>query len=216
MLTPFSGRKQDYPAFKNRYLTLAQQSSTLCPYNHGLLGFVLSPADYLLLVFPALHIPAPFEPVLPPGDEPALDGDANTLAVSRHNAEWSSWKFNYEKFQTQQKELNSFKMIFLQSLDSTTIKRISDPIHGTRQLTVGAIHNFLGTRFGTMVSVDLISLSASLAIPYQTSIPIEILLQVHRNTHGNAAAQNQPFPEYQMVHLFRVAVFLLGYCFIRQ
>lgn len=99
MLTLFSGRKQDYPAFKNQYLTLAQQSSTMCPYNHGLLGFVLSPEKYLLLVFPNHHVPAPFEPIQPPGDEPELAGDANALAVSRHNAEWASWKFNHEKFQ---------------------------------------------------------------------------------------------------------------------
>jgi len=58
-----------------------------------------------------------------------------------------------------------------------------------------------------MIAVDLISsLSAFLAIPYQKSIPIEIFLQVHRDTHGIAAAQNQPFPEYPKVHLFRVAV----------
>jgi len=102
-------------------------------------------------------------------------------------------KFNHEKFKVQQKDLNNFKMVFLQSLDSTSLKRISDPIHGTRQLTVAAIHDFLGTRFGTLVSVDLISLSASLAISYQTSTPIEILLQVHRDAHGIAAAQRQPF-----------------------
>jgi len=182
------------------------------PYNHGLLGFVLSPAEeyLLLLVFPNHHVPAPFEPIQPPGDEPELAGDANALTVSRHNAEWASWKFNHEKFQIQQKDLNNFKMVFLQSLDSTSLKRISDPIHGTRQLTVAAIHDFLGTRFGTLVSVDLISLSASLAIPYQTSTPIEILLQVHRDAHGIAAAQLQPFPEYQKVHLFRVAVKACG------
>jgi len=113
MLTYFSCLKQDYPAFKKQHLTLAQQSSTMCPYNHGLLG-------YLLLVFPALHIPAPFEPVLPPGEEPDLAGDVNASAASRHNVEWSKWKFYYVKFQSQQKELNSIKMIFLKSFDSTT------------------------------------------------------------------------------------------------
>jgi len=82
MLTLFSGRKQDFSAFKNQYLTLAQQSSTMCPYNHGLLGFVLSPEEYLLLVFPNHHVPAPFEPIQPPGDEPELAGDANALAGS--------------------------------------------------------------------------------------------------------------------------------------
>jgi len=109
MLTQFSGRKTDFPAYKNAYLTLAQQSSSLCPFNHGLLGFVLAPAEYQALPFPLLHVPAPFEPRAFPDDEPLLAHDANALAVSRHNSEWASWKFQHEQFQRQQTELNKFK-----------------------------------------------------------------------------------------------------------
>ena len=114
------------------------------------------------MTFPLGHIPTPFAPVEPPEDEPALAADANALAVSRHNAEWASRKFRHEKFQKQQQELNVFKLLLLQSLDNTSLKRITDPVHGTRQLTVANIHTFLGTRFGgTMVSVELVSLAAN-------------------------------------------------------
>jgi len=206
MLSTFSGRKTEFPAYKNAYLTLAQQSSSLCQFNHGLLGFVLTPAEYQILTFPVNHIPAPFAPLQYPGLEPNLANDANALAVSRHNAEWASWKFQHEQFQKQQAELNAFKLLFLQSLDKTTLQRLSHPINGTRQLSVADIHAFLGARFGTMVSVDLISLSSTLAAPHRLETPIENLLQKHRDAHGIAASQQQPFPEYQKVQLFRVAV----------
>jgi len=206
MLTTFSGRKGDFPAYKNKYLTLAQQSSSLCTFNHGLLGFLLTPAEYLTLIFPAGHVPAPFVPIPHPGIEPVLAVDANALAVSRHNAEWSSWKFHYEQHQLQQNQLQTFKVNFLNSLDKTSLTRITDQIHGTRRVTVAAIHTFLINRYGTMVSVDLISLAQTLGAPYQTTSTIEDLLQLHRDSHELAAAQLQPFPEYQKVHLLRASV----------
>jgi len=90
LLTPFSGKKTDFPAYKNAYLTLAQQSSSLCQFNHGLLGFVLTPAEYLTLTYPVNHVPAPFVTRQFSGLEPALAHDASALVVSRHNADWSS------------------------------------------------------------------------------------------------------------------------------
>lgn len=206
MLTSFSGRKADFPAYKNKYLTLAQQSSSLCLFNHGLLGFILSTPEYLALAFPPGHVPAPFVPILPPGDEPDLAGDANALAVSRHNAEWSRWKFHHERFQLQQTQLQNFKVLFLGSLDNNSLTRLTDPIHGIRQVTVAEIHTYLVNRHGTMVSVDLLSLATALEATYQPSLPIEDLLQLHRNAHAIAAGQIQPFPEYQKVHLLRQAV----------
>ena len=54
--------------------------------------------------------------------------------------------------------------------------------------------------------MDLITLANSLSSPFRIETPVETLLQIHRDAHGIAAAQLQPFPEYQKVQLFRLAV----------
>lgn len=95
LLSPFSGKQKDFfLAYRNAYLTLAQQSSSLCQFSHGLLGFVLlTPEEHqtlrhimMLMTYQHHLLFAHFLDWL---EEPALaHHDASALLVSRHhNAE---------------------------------------------------------------------------------------------------------------------------------
>ena len=209
-LHSFSGNKCDFPRFRHSYIALAQGSSSICGFNHGLLGFLLPPAEWLQLVFPSGHVPTAFVPVGHPGAEPVLGNGSNALAVSIHRTQWDQWKFTTQQYQTQQHDLFAFKTIFLAAIDAVSLRRLTDPTTGTMQLTIRDLDAFLLQHHGTLVVSDYTTLLAQLSMPYVLGTPLADLIQRHRDAHAIALAQAQPFPPVQTVHYLKAALHPCG------
>jgi len=205
-LPTFSGNKADFHQFRHTYVELAKSASVICPFNHGLLGYLLPAAEWLALPFPVGHIPAAFAPAAHPGVEPVLPNGATALAVSTHRTHWDQWKFATQQYQTQHKDLCDFKVLLLAALDPVSRRRLTDPATGTMNVSVGDIDAFLVLHHGTLVVTDYTALLAMLSAPYTLGTPLTDLLQRHRDAHAIALSQGQPFPAIQKVHYLKTAL----------
>ena len=205
-LPSFSGHKCNFHRFRHSYIEVSQSFSAICGFNHGLLGFLLPPAEWLLLLFPVGHVPAPFAPAAHPGAEPLLQNGANALAVSTHRTQWDQWKFQTQQYQTQQTDLSAFKILLLASLDAVSRRRLTDAVTGTLTLSIRDIDAFLVLHHGTLVVTDYATLLVQLSLPYVLGTPLADLIQRHRDTHAIALHQAQPFPAVQTVHYLTAAL----------
>ena len=198
-IATYSGVNFDFQSYCSLYLDAAA-GSTMDEHGQGLLGFVLTPAEFLALPF-QLNLPAPvaFAALDNPGPQPVLANGANALQVSVHNAAWHTWKSDHERAQQQQRDILAFKSSFIASLDNVSDKALRHPTTGFRQVTCAAIHAYLLATFGTLSAADLTKNADLLRIPYQASTPIRDYTANHRKAHATALANNQPFPESQKV-----------------
>ena len=180
-------------------MDLAARSSTACEFGHGLLGFILPPLEWLGLLFPVGHVAVAFVPVPPPGAAPLLPGGATALQVSVHNALFASWKYSDERYQLQQVSLNAFKGIFIASLDCVTRRLITDPLTGTRNVTIQDIDARLFAAHGILSPSDLRANEASLREPYHPDRPIREHTSTHQELHAIAQANGNPISDAQQV-----------------
>ena len=109
-IATYSGVNSDFQSYCSLYLDAAAAGSTMDEHGQGLLGFVLTPAEFLALPF-QLNLPAPvaFAALDNPGPQPVLANGANALQVSVHNAAWHTWKSDHERAQQQQRDILAFE-----------------------------------------------------------------------------------------------------------
>lgn len=206
LIPNFSGNKPEFANYRLNYLDKAALSSNRCNHGFGLLGFIITPLEWLALPFPGNHVAVAFAPLQDPGLEPILANNANALAVSIYNAEWNAWKLHFAEFQGQRKEYSDFKNAFLDSLDPVSKDLMKDPIHGTRGITLREIDARLVAAYGIMSSADLSKNEDILRIPYRAENNLREFAASQRVAHAVALRNGQPFPEVQKVQFLLSAL----------
>ena len=121
---------------------------------HGLLGFILTPAEYQALAGEAF---APFE------HPQVFAAEANLFPI---------WKYEAEIFYVQCAALASFKQLLLSSLDPTAIAVVADPEGSTATATPRHILATLFAAYGSPLPEEVNSQRLSLMIPYSMEVPI--------------------------------------------
>ena len=198
-IAAFSGDKKSFWRYRVLYLDLAARSSTTCEFGHGLLGFVLPDAEWLALDFPPGHVAVPFLARRHPGPAPVLAVGAAALQVSVHNALFASWRYEDEQYHLQQSSLNTFKGLFIDSLDAVSRRLLTHPVTGTRNLSVQAIDTHLYGAHGILSPADLRLNEAALRAPYQPDLPIHDHTSHQQELHAIAQANGSAFSEAQKV-----------------
>ena len=206
MIPTFSGNKSDFANFRVTYLDKAALFSSRCNFGFGLIGFLVTPAEWLALPFPANHVAVAFAPILDPGAEPILANNANALAVSVHNADWNTWKLHFSEFQGQRKECLDFKNAMLDALDPISRELMKDPIHGTRGITLREIDARLVNAYGVLSSADISKNEDILRVPYHGGNSFRDFAAAQRLAHTVALRNGQPFPEAQKVQFLLAAL----------
>ena len=133
---------------------------------HGLLGFILTPAEYQAL---AGEVFAPFE------HPQVFAAEANLFPI---------WKYEAEIFYVQCAALASFKQLLLSSLDPTAIAVVADPEGSTATATPRHILATLFAAYGSPLPEEVNSQRLSLMIPYSMEVPIRAHILHHTTVHA--------------------------------
>ena len=148
-ISNFDGSNTGYLPYRTSFLDAAAHASAT---QHGVLGFILLEADYLLLP----GVIAPFVPAEHPGAQPAA------------GAQFPLWHHNVQAFHLQQQCLASFTVLFLQSLDASSLALLEDGERGTRFRTLAEMFAILEGRYGTITPAELLDVLASLSLPFSS------------------------------------------------
>ena len=143
---------------------------------------MLSNAEFIVLNFPSGIEAGPLVPIQPPLEESIIGANATALQFSIHNAQYASWKFHTDQYNTQQSEVNQIKETLLGAFDPSTYPELDDPTTGTCDVTLAAIHAHLRPKH--LSPTDLAKIKARLAVPYQTNIPIKHYTTSHLRMHN--------------------------------
>ena len=146
-------------------------SSRLGPGAYGLLGFLLAPADWLLLA--NIGQPAgPFAPVPNPGLQPP-PVPANVHAL---------WVADLDRFERQVSIVNAFTLALIASLDAPT-KQLIAP-NGFRGLGLAQILAALVVEYGVATPADITDIRSALQIPFIAGTSFADHVSTHRNAHA--------------------------------
>jgi hypothetical protein len=201
-IPPYSGSTYDWLEWSIQFLQCAQNASTIDPFGHGLLGFILTDTEYQALEFPTQHVPAPFTPATDPGPEPTLIANATAVQISAHVAQWNHWKHNNAAQQEQNADVQKFKRQALASLPKFVISFLRSPVHGTLRLSLRDIYQGMLAKLGTLSSADLDKNASQLTSPYTAGTAITDHIALQRQSHTVAQLNQQPFPEASKVKAF--------------
>lgn len=176
-----------WSAWRRHILGIAFRAGT---QRYGLVGFVVSPAEWLTLQ----GIVGPFVPVPDPGAPPAPAPAAN----------FSAWKVEKDLFDKENGQLQAFTLAVIQALDPEALALVSDPIWGTMSRTLSQMMALLQTEYGVLSSTDLDSIEDSLALPF---MPATQSVREYTNNHVKAyetlTAAGTVLPEQQKVKALR-------------
>jgi len=198
----FSGTSADFPAWQAIFLDACASASGTCTFGKGLLGYALPDAAWIAIrtadgVTPPIATFAGHEN---PGLPPDLPGPTSTaLELSRHSANWTHWTHRNEMYKSQQRDLTAFKVNLISALDPSTLARLTDPVLGTRHLTIRLILADLLTNYGTLTPADISRNEARLRVPYQPAGNLTDYITQQAQAHAIAASNGQGFPEAQKV-----------------
>jgi hypothetical protein len=192
-LTQHDGLKSSFQSFISRILDIASTACNL--FAHGLLGFLLSPVDYILLSGGVA-----FVPLVHPGEQP-VQAQA-----------WAVWKWNMEMFLRQTADINSFRSLFISVLSFDLLAILTDPVTGMRGLTLADIYEQACFKYGVLTIADIAANDAILSIPFvdDGTTPMRTFVATQRKAHSVAAANGQPFPEATKVRRLKLAVSICG------
>jgi hypothetical protein len=191
----FSGNKCDYPSYRNSLLDCASNASALCIHGHGLLGFLLTAAEWLLLVF--VGNAAAFVPLEHPGQRPAAA------------AGFAAWKFDNDAHQLQQSQIKTFKEHFVASVDATSRQAMQHPVTGTRGHSLADLLTIMDNLHGVLSPSDLTRSSDRLKTPYSLGSPFTDFVRSHEVIHLEAATNGQAMPE---LHKVRALITAVSHC----
>ena len=166
----------------------------------GLLGFLLTAAQFLVLPFPVGIAAAAFVALAPPGDAPEpFAAGATAIVISAYSAHFTTWKYTKDNYDSQRQDVDAFTIALLGAIDQVSLHALTDPITGTSLLTLAAIFAYLELTFGILTPADLNANNDLLRIPYSPSITIRAYTTQHLHVHALALSNGQPFSEVQKV-----------------
>ena len=203
----FNGTKTEFNAFQNEILDMAESSSIHCQYGQGLLGFILSAAEWNILPFQTTHDPpVAFEPIPAPGAKPVIGANPDGLAVAIYNARLQDWKLISEGHLAQIQELQNFKVALLQALGPVPTRLIQDPSGATRNTSVANIYAILCRQYNTLTSTDLKKNKAILEAPINPGVLVQEYISGHIKAHAVAYTNGQPFSEFDKVQFLQKGI----------
>ena len=159
----------------------------------GLLGFLLSPADFRLLNDDADFIPCP-APVQPP---PVLGFNP---------APYQQWRHQSDQYTLERTRLAALKGSFLAALDESSRALVQDANGSTRNGTVQYFLTTLQEAYGTLTPIELQTNLASLAAPYVPPTAIREHIRLHTNVHQLAHRAGQPLNDFSKMQLLKDSV----------
>ena len=149
--------------------------------DYGLLGYVLSEAEWLALP----NNTSPFVPAQPPGNAPP----------PQPAAPWQEWQYNKQCYDAEKKLLNSAAANFVRALDEHAMFIMEGAENTIRGKSLAQMLASLTAEYGTMTKNDLLDHFKMVNTPYERGEDILQYLLRHSNAHRVAAENGQPWPE---------------------
>lgn len=177
-----------YPIWRRAMIGIAARLST-----EGLLGYLLSPAEY------AVHYPAApdFAPLAHYGEEPDL------LPAGTHT-NWLARKQAYEK---EKKELDNLSLAIISSLSAMAHVHIDTDILGLGHTPIRTILARLDAHFEQTSPMELTAARAPLEAAFRHGeTPLATHLCTHLTTHNVLLRQGYALTEPEKVRLLRNSV----------
>jgi hypothetical protein len=191
-LTPlisFSGDKLDYSDFRREFLNRASTASNTDA--HGLLGFVLTPPEWIATLIRAGDAnPGPFIPLVHPGERPNA------------GAQFPAWKADLDAFLKQTQDINAFKLQTRAALDQDSLISLDTDIDQANSRSLRETLTRLDLLHRRLSPADLHRNAAKLMVHYTSGSNIRTFVSVHRRVHLIAQDNNFPFPENEKVKKF--------------
>ena len=198
-LTNFSGEQRDFAIFSQSILAKLKSASVLDPQVLGLLGFYLTPAEYLAEAREAGIVAAQFVPRPNPGPRPALAPGANQLAVSIHTLANNDFKQDLKDYRDEQMALSKAKMEIFAATPAKCVAVLKDPVTGFRNVTLRQYHEHMDMTYLIMSPADLADNFASLDLHYDETKPLSDFIASQREVHTIQLANNNPIAESRKV-----------------
>lgn len=177
-----------------------------CPniYTHGLLGFIVSDAQWAQLpgnmvqpddnALPPAVLPRPTITVPP---TPAINASSLTIKV---------WERRLADNLLCTDNLRRLKSLLLASITPADLVVLHDPLFGLLNVTALTIMNHVTILHGTRNQTDFAHLRAQLLTTMTSRDTVQDFIGSHQLLHDQFAESNQPLSELDKCHHFREAV----------
>lgn len=193
---PREGRthKEDWFSFASEIKALAKHATPGVDPN-GLLGWILSPAEYLLLSNPAPLVP--FALV-------ELAGEMPQAAAS-----FPSWKYRDDRRQSQQQAMSLFSQSVIRALDPVSLAKArgEDLIEN---VAFPVVYARLVAAYAVASAMELTANHATLLLPFAPPADMAAHSLKHADAHLFASRNSQPYSNAAKTLHFRTSILQCG------
>jgi hypothetical protein len=173
-LPPFDGSRLSFSTWQQTLLDTAQRASQR---PHGLLGYLLTPAEYALLPGGPVHVP-----LADPGVMPIVA------------APFAIWSFQTTQLQREDAAVAALTQAILQALPPSAQLLLMDGNNGVRGRTLAWIYATLTATFGVATAAELEDAFDSLTLPF-VSGTFDTYVFHHRRVHRMFDVSTFPLTE---------------------
>jgi len=185
----------DVAAWRKR---LFKYASALKPNGrqHGLLGAVMSPAQYATVLTAGI-LPDPF------AFTPRILGPfpAAGPAAAQH-----TWTVNDKTCSIEEAAVEKLVLYVHDSVDAAMLLPLEDPVHGLTTVSLEAIVTHVVRTYGTLTSAQFKALKVYFLRPMRTGATIEEVIAEHETYAQVASAAGMPLSEHDRVTSLQSAV----------
>ena len=193
---PREGRthKEDWFSFASEIKAVAKHATPGIDPN-GLLGWILPPADYLLLSNPAPLVPF------------ALAESAGDMPQSA--AAFPSWKYRDDRCQSQQQAMSLFSQSVIRALDPVALAKArgEDLIEN---VAFPVVYARLVAAYAVASAMELTANHASLLLPFAPPADMAAHALRHADAHLFASRNGQPYSNAAKTLHFRASILQCG------
>lgn len=215
----FDGKQLGYLQYRQNILKFAKQLGKREGDTNGLIGAILSPAEFQLLLESQQSAPlgrrtrsqdltGEFIFLENPGKRPICPKDAST---KNELDNWTThvlkpWEFAREQFTDQSDSLIQLQDAVEQSLDSNSRGYLEHIHHGLMNLTSAQILEYLDERFATPSERDMEINREKLSMVFRKEDDFDTLLITHQNAHQYATLAKHPISEADKISYLKRSI----------
>lgn len=201
-----SHARQNFLEWRSSIIEAYGQSCNIY-YRHGLLGYLLTDADWALLPGntiteePVDNLPA----VVIIAARPTLP-EFTPLAAAATTAQQSAWDRNTKILKYTRENYDTLKLRLITSVSADDIAILRNPTTAFLHVTPQAIMAHIATLHGTLDNNDYAQLILTLSTAMTTADTISGIVARHRHIHDQFRNSNQTLSEYQKCTYFKNAI----------
>ena len=180
--------RESWPLFEASVWDRLEEAS-FGPY--GLMGFGMSAANLTALTIDGVHAPL---------------ANPGVLVANPTAAQTAAFKYSKECYD---KEIEIVKLIkgqVLSALSEEAKAHVTEPIFGTRRITLRAAMDILRAEYGLLAPMDIDRQKTVLEAPLQTGTPVREHLRKHLEAHAVYVTAGQAMAEADKVSALKKSV----------